>query len=283
MTGINYLQTAMELFKENVGNKLGVPTGFNDADYDKHAVKFMRDASQEAKSLGYNLNFEKTGKPTINLDGEEIFGATGYKNMGSPIAGEIYVSKDLCEKMPAFGRYVVTHELEAEAKRPPKDAYQHAMFEKDYVLENLKKTDMGAYVAGIALHALRNETNPEPFKAIKGYIDNAVKEIKTKSVLHARMLDRYMKKIDDAMRKGYITEDNPQEQIEQLYKNTNVFTDMTDGDAKKLVDLQADMGYLGGFENFKKYFEIAKNGGIEEHVKNWAVKKLNHYAAKGVG
>ncbi len=243
------------------------PRGLGDVGIGVDAA--MRDAVEDAASHGYDLNFLPTGKMTIDIDEDrDIFGITFYNGTGNRRAGNIYVSGDLCRKMPALGRYVLRHEIMAEAKEFEEngapDTERHAYLERDRVLKYLKNFDREAHVAGIALHYIRNKTNPEPFKAISNYIDAEVAEYATGTL--AGTFWNYVKRIQKSIENNYIAgnEDNMPEYGDWDFRQMQIDDDMKIGydslETKNMVE-------------FMKYFEAGKE--LAMNPRNYIAQKLD--------
>lgn len=145
----------------------------------------------------------------------------------------------------AVGDYVLGHEAFVEAHGHPNGAENHAILEKEY-LENLKNDGyMNEYLAGVAMHYIRNKAgNTAPFRWIRKYVDNAVDKYKDSEAFQYHMAN-----IDKVLRNKESPDFKP-----------------------SLVD----RGYKAG----KKMGKGIAEKGIGKYIMDFAAEKLEKISAK---
>jgi len=153
----------------------------------------------------------------------------------------------------ALRDYVLGHEAFVEAYGRPSGERDHADKEMEY-LQDLKRDGyMNEYVAGIAMHYLRNKSgNTRPFRWIKSYVDKAVSEYKDSELFKQNVED-----IDSVLRDK---------------KSPGYKPSMVDK-GYKMSESAINKGYTLGKE-------ISEKGGIGKYIMNWAGEKLDKVAAK---
>jgi len=255
--GLN--RNEMKLYEDDVGEiQPGPPMGFDSDAYERHVGPFMKTAMQKTADRFGKGDLGDYANSVIRENGyrmEPVEGVTGvdeYGMSGSNLGvtrfdlKRVFAPAYLKFAFRPFYNYIVGHEAVVEVQNgSPMDAYTHAMREMEYMEDLRKNNHMKEFLAGLAMHKLRYETNPEPFEAIRDYVEAKAEEYT--SGPHARKFQKYMKRIEKLMDRGYVGQD----------------TEDRDG--------------------FREYFRMGKDvaeNGLWKTMKDLAAGELDRFSAK---